>query len=105
MSSRGICLDEEINNFAEYSALIELLRDDLSHGISLLRVYLDAQLVVSQLNEVYRVYNRTLHRRLLRVRILKYYFDYITYIHVSRRSNQLIDTLANQVLDWQVAHM
>ena len=47
MSSRGICLDEEINNFAEYSALIELLRDDLSHGIYLLRVYLDAQLVMS----------------------------------------------------------
>jgi ribonuclease HI len=104
MSSGGICLGEATNNVVEYSAVIELLRDALSHGISHLRVYLDAQLVVSQLNGVYRVYDPTLHRRFLRVRLLEHYFDYITYIHVPRRSNQLTDTLANQVLDWHVAH-
>jgi hypothetical protein len=42
--------------------VIELLHDALSHGISHLQVYLDAQLVVSQLNGVYRVYDPTLHR-------------------------------------------
>jgi hypothetical protein len=41
--------------------MIELLRDALSHGIFFLWVYLDAQLVVSQLNGVYRVYDPTLH--------------------------------------------
>jgi ribonuclease HI len=105
LSSGGICLGEATNNVVEYSAVIELLRDALSHGISHLQVYLDAQLVMSQLNGVYRVYDPTLHRRFLRVRLLERYFDYITYIHVPRRSNQLTDTLANQVLDWHVAHM
>jgi ribonuclease HI len=71
MSSGGICLGEATNNVVEYSAVIELLCDALSHGISHLWVYLDAQLVVSQLNGVYRVYDPTLHRRFLRVRLLE----------------------------------
>jgi ribonuclease HI len=62
LSSGGICLGDTTNNVVEYSAVIEFLRDALSHGISRLRVYLDAQLVVSQLNGVYRVYDPTLHR-------------------------------------------
>jgi ribonuclease HI len=47
MSSGGIFLGEETNNVVEYSAVIELLCDALSYGISHLRVYLDAQLVMS----------------------------------------------------------
>jgi ribonuclease HI len=47
LSSRGICLGDTTNNVTEYSAFIELLHDTLSLGISHLRVYLYAQLVVS----------------------------------------------------------
>ena len=64
-------LGDTTNNVAEYSAIIELLRDAFSLGISHLRVYLDAQLVVSQLNRVYRVHDPTLHRRFLRLRLLE----------------------------------
>ena len=71
MSSGGICLGEATNNVVEYSAIIELLRDALSHGISHLRVYLDAQLVMSQLNGIYCVYNPNLHRQFLRVHLLE----------------------------------
>jgi ribonuclease HI len=71
LSSGGICLGDTTNNVAEYSAVIELLRDALSFGISHLRVYLDAQLVVSQLNRVYHVHDPTLHRRFLRVCLLE----------------------------------
>jgi ribonuclease HI len=70
LSSGGICLGDTTNNVAEYSAIIELLRDALSLGISHLRVYLDAQLIMSQLNRVYRVHDPTLQRRFLRVRLL-----------------------------------
>jgi ribonuclease HI len=55
LSSGGICLGDTTNNVAEYSAVIEFLHDTLSLGISHLRVYLDAQLVVSHLNRVYQV--------------------------------------------------
>ena len=105
LSSGGICLGDATNNVTEYNAVLELLHDALLHGISNLQVYLDAQLVVSQLNGVYRIYDPTLHRRFLRVRLLECFFDYITYIHVPRRLNQIIDTLANHVLDWHISHM
>jgi ribonuclease HI len=102
--SGGICLGDTTNNVAEYSAVIEFLRDTLSLGISRLRVYLEDQLVVSQLNRIYRVHDPTLHRRFLRVHLLERNFDYITYFHVPRSLNQIIDTLANHILDWHLAH-
>jgi ribonuclease HI len=105
LSFGGICLGDTINNVTEYSAVIELLRDTLSLGISHLRVYIDAQLVVSQLNIIYWVHEPTLHRRFLRVHLLERNFDYITYVHVPRRLNQIIDTLANHILDWHLAHI
>ena len=71
LSSEGIFLGDTTNNVAEYSAVIELLRDALSFSISHLQVYLDAQLVVSQLNRVYSVHDPTLHRRFLGVRLLE----------------------------------
>ena len=77
-----------------------MLCDALSLGISRLWVYLDAQLVVSQLNRIYRVHDPTLHRQFLRVHFLERNFDYITYFHVPRSLNQLTDTLANHILDW-----
>jgi ribonuclease HI len=61
LSSGGICLGDATNNVIDYSTMIELLRDALSHGISHLQAYLDAQLVVSQLNGVYCIYDPTLH--------------------------------------------
>jgi ribonuclease HI len=71
LSSEGIFSGDTTNNVAEYSAVIEFLRDALSLGISHLWVYLDAQLVVSHLNRVYRVHDPTLHRRFLRVHLLE----------------------------------
>jgi ribonuclease HI len=105
LSSGGICLGDTTNNVAEYSAIIEFLRDALSLGVSRLRVYLDAQLVVSQLNRIYRVHDPTLHRRFLRVHLLEHNFDYITYFHVPRSLNQITDTLANHILDWHLSHI
>jgi ribonuclease HI len=105
LSSGGIRLGDATNNFIEYNTVLELLHDALSHGISHLQVYLDTQLVVSQLNGVYCIYDPTLHRRFLRVCLLELIFDYITYIHVPKRLNQITDTLANHVLDWHIARM
>ena len=51
----GACLGPSNNNVAEYLAVIELLWDALSHGITQLDVRLDSQLLVSQLNGAYQV--------------------------------------------------
>ena len=71
LSSGGVCLRPSSNNVAEYSAIIELLRDAISHGVLSLEVCLDSELVVSQLNGLYHVRDPTLLRRFLRVRLLK----------------------------------
>ena len=47
LSSGGVCLRPSSNNVAEYSAVIGLLHDAISHGIHSLEVHLDLHLVVS----------------------------------------------------------
>ena len=42
LSSRGVCLRPSSNNVAEYSAIIKLLRDAISHGVLSLEVHLDS---------------------------------------------------------------
>ena len=71
LSSGGICLQPSSNNVAEYSVVIELLRDAILHGILSLGLRLDSELVVSQLNGLYHVRDPTLLRRFLRVRLLE----------------------------------
>ena len=60
LSSGGVCLRPSSNNVAEYSVVIELLGDVISHGVLSLEVSLDSQLVVSQLNGLYHVRDLTL---------------------------------------------
>ena len=103
LSSGGVCLRPSYN-VDEYSAVIELLRDAVSHGVLSLKVRLDSELVVSQLNGLYHVRDPTLLRRFLRVRLLERQFDCITYIHIPRNDNQVADSYANYVLDWHLFH-
>jgi len=55
LSSGGVCLRPSSNNVSECSVVIELLHDAISHGVHSLEVRLDSQLVVSQLNGLYRI--------------------------------------------------
>ena len=103
LSSRGVCLWPLSNNVA-YNVVIELLCDALLHGVHSLEVCLDSQLVVSQLNGLYRIRDPILLRRFLRVRLLERQFESITYIHVPRNFNQVVDSYANYVLDWHLFH-
>ena len=42
LSSEGVFLWPSSNNVAEYSVVIELLRDAISHGVHFLEVHLDS---------------------------------------------------------------
>ena len=55
VATGGACLGLASNNVAEYRAVIDLLWDALSRGITQLEFRLDSQLVVSQLNQAYQV--------------------------------------------------
>jgi ribonuclease HI len=71
VSSGGNYLGSSTNNVVEYSVIIEILCDSISHGILSLEVRLDSQLVVCNLNGSYHVRDPTLLQRFLWVRLLK----------------------------------
>jgi ribonuclease HI len=104
LHSSGICLGSATNNQAEYTVVIGLLVDAIHHRIHHLRILLDSQLVVLQLNNVYRVCDPCLFHKYLQVRLLSRHFDFITFTHIPRQFNQITDNLANIVFDWHISH-
>ena len=70
VSSGGICLGPSTNNVVEYSVVIEILHNAISHDICSLEVHLDSQLVVCQLNSSYHMCDPTLLQQFLGVRLL-----------------------------------
>ena len=104
LHSSDICLGPATNNQAEYTAVIDLLADAHHHHIHHLSIFLDSQLVILHLNNVYHVRNPCLFRKYLQVRLLSRHFDSITFTHISRKLNQTTDEIANMVLDWNISH-
>ena len=105
VSSGGACLGPTTNNVVEYRAVIELLWDALSRGITQLEVKLDSQLVVSQLNRAYQVRSLILLHQFLQVRLLERNFDFISFNHIPTNQNSLTDAYANYILDWHLTHI
>jgi ribonuclease HI len=88
----------------EYHALIGLLTQASSLGISRIIVNLDSQLVVYQLNRIYAIRNPILLRLHLQVRRLERMFDYIEYKHIPRELNNVSYSSANYIMYWYLAH-
>jgi ribonuclease HI len=105
VSSGGICLGLATNNMVEYHAVIGLLTQASSLGISWIIIYLDSQLVVYQLNRIYAIRSPTLLCLHLQVHHLERMFDYIEYRHIPRELNSVSDSLANYIMDRYLAHI
>ena len=92
-------LGRATNNVAEYQALIHALRYALAKGARKVRVFSDSELVVRQVEGLYRVKHPDmipLHREaagLLRR------FEEARLTHVPREQNRDADRLANRALD------
>jgi len=82
--SIGICIGPASHNVVEYTVFINLLSEEISLGIDSLLVYLDSQLVVSQLHNINRVRYPYLYRQFLSVHLLQTSFNFITFIHIPR---------------------
>ena len=102
--SRGVCIGPASKNIAEYTAVIYLLSEAISLGVDLLVVFLDSQLLVSQLNNTYQFRDPFLLRLFFRVRLLQRLFQFLTFIHIPRADNWMADSLANQAIDWHINH-
>ncbi len=91
----GVCT----NNTAEYKALILGLEEALRNGCSKLRIFMDSELLVRQINGSYRVKNENLKILMKEVRKLLSLFDEYAVEHVERNKNKVADQLANEAID------
>jgi len=88
------------NNEAEYRALLLGLKAAAKADVVYLECFLDSELIVRQLNHVYKVKNLRLKSFYLEVKALEKEFKHISYMHVTRDKNKEADALVNKVLDF-----
>lgn len=84
------------NNVAEYSALLKGLEAARSLGIRNIKIFMDSELLVRQINGIYRVKNEKLIPLWIRaMKALKEFSHYIV-THVPREMNKEADSLARR---------
>jgi len=92
-------LGHQTNNFAEYQGLIAALEYALEHGPKALKLVSDSELLVRQIQGVYKVKNPTLKDLHARAKELIAQLDYFSIGHALREHNQEADRLANEAMD------
>ncbi|HXP60104.1 MAG TPA: ribonuclease HI family protein [Dongiaceae bacterium] len=92
-------LGHQTNNFAEYQGLIAALEYAIKHGLKALKLVSDSELLVRQIQGVYKVKNPTLKDLHARAKELIAKLDWFSIGHALREHNQEADLLANQAMD------
>lgn len=87
------------NNTAEYKALLLALTAVTEMGIKNVKVFADSELMVKQLNGVYKVKSEDLKPLYTKAIVLSKGFDSFEISHVYRENNSLADSLANEAID------
>ncbi|KAJ1699784.1 hypothetical protein LUZ63_008296 [Rhynchospora breviuscula] len=82
------------NNTAEYEALFAGLRLVEAVGAIKVKVFMNSQLVVNQINRQYDVHDPTLTKYLERIRALLASFDEASVEHIPRGMNEVADALS-----------
>jgi ribonuclease HI len=92
-------LGRATNNVAEYEGLLMGLEEVLRLGGRRLRVESDSELLVRQMNGLYRVKDEKLSRLHQKAQALLRRLDAYRILHVRREQNRIADRLANQAID------
>ena len=96
LKSLSKSIGKTTNNVAEYTAVIIGLEEALKMGVKSVSVYSDSELVVKQINGIYRVNNDTLKKLKSEVENLKSKFNEFSIVHIPRQKNKLADKLAKE---------
>lgn len=101
INSFGHYIGNTTNNDAEYQAVIHALTDLLLKKLysNVIEFILDSELVVKQINGIYKVKNPLLKEHYNKIQKLKSNFANITFKHVKREFNTEPDAILNQILD------
>jgi ribonuclease HI len=92
-------LGRATNNVAEYNGLIEALRLALARGATEVDLRADSELIVKQLNGVYRVKHPDLKPLFAEARRMIGRLEAFRIRHVRREQNRDADRLVNEALD------
>lgn len=95
----GIYLGVTTNNQAEYRALEAGLEKVAKLGIKKLIVFMDSELIVKQLNGVYKIKNQDFLPIYQEVKSLTEHFEKVEFVHIPRELNKEADAEVNRVLD------
>ena len=103
----GKYLGKTTNNVAEYQGVIlayeEILKiPNLNFSNVLLRFNLDSNLVVNQLNGLFKVKDENIRQLVVKIRELESGFTNIQYKYIPREKNKLADSVVNKTLDDQL---
>ena len=92
-------LGTQTNNIAEYAALIAALRYAIAAGAASVLIRSDSELLVRQIQGVYRVKNAGLLPMFEAAKRLMARLPEVTLEHVPRARNREADRLANEAMD------
>jgi ribonuclease HI len=92
-------IGEATNNVAEYNALITGLQLALDNGVSQIAVYVDSELVASQVQGKWKIKNDRLRALAGKAQSLMARFESASITPVRRHLNARADELANQAMD------
>ena len=95
----GEYIGESTNNAAEYRGLIGTLQQALELRATSITVFSDSELIVRQINGVYRVKNPGLRPLYQKVKELIERFERFEIVHVDRSLNKEADSLASGAID------
>lgn len=101
----GEYLGNTTNNIAEYSAIVfalkkikQLFGKEKANKL-VVKMFMDSELAVRQLNGEYKIENESLQPLWLQIWNLKIDFKKVTFSHVPREKNKGADREVNRVLD------
>lgn len=92
-------IGEATNNVAEYKALVLALEQARKLGFKDLQVNMDSELIVRQMQGVYKIKEPALQVLAKQVLSLTNHFNKISYRHVAREKNKEADRLVNLAID------
>ncbi|MDP9227374.1 MAG: ribonuclease HI family protein [Actinomycetota bacterium] len=95
----GRSIGEATNNVAEYTALIAGLELALERGISEIEIYVDSELIASQVKGQWKIKNDRLRALAARAQSLMDRFESASITPVRRHLNTRADELANKAMD------
>jgi ribonuclease HI len=99
LSEEAGCLGRTTNNLAEYTALVRALERAAELGGQRLLIRSDSELLVKQMNGLYRVRDPKLKVLFDQASRLREQFPSVKIVHVPRAQNSHADRLCNEALD------